>query len=94
MVSSRLVRPYCLFYKGEIISPFNDYDDNETLETDLWKIEYQLCENMYDIIDEKNPKESMASFVYAMLQKWYPWSADDAMLVYLQKCPELKSKFF
>ena len=85
MVTSSSVLRYCLFYNGACLPPLEIVN---TIPGMLWQAEKVLCDDMYNIIDGKNPQLSLAQYVYAYLQKWFPWEADKAMGKYLEKCPQ------
>ena len=85
MVTSSCVLRYCLFYNGACLPPLEIVN---TIPGMLWQAEKVLCDDMYNIIDGKNPQLSLAQYVYAYLQKWFPWEADKAMGKYLEKCPQ------
>lgn len=80
----------CFYYKGETISPPQFDNDNHAQE--LWFAEKMICECLPDLVEDNNPRLSMAEAVALYVGKWDPYGQFEVMDTYLKNCPDLKSK--
>ena len=87
MTEEDLLR-YCFYYKGEAMMPQSFDNDSNLIE--LWTAEKFVCKEMTHMIDEKNPRKSVANWVAAYVSKWDPWEFRDVLDVYLEKVPDQK----
>lgn len=91
MTESQLLK-YCLFYKGETLPPV---EFNQTNAGKLWQAEKYICENLANNIAPDSPALEMATLVEAYVGKWAPFSANEVMSQYWERCPdEVRSKLF
>ena len=70
---------YCYFYKGEALIP-PDFDKKN--EGKLWVAEKFICEEIPHLIDEENPRKSIASYIDSYVGKWAPFKHDEVMTTY------------
>ena len=80
---------YCHFYKGEELCP-KRYDGKNGGK--LWQAEKFICEELFGLVDNSNPRISMAQFVSDYVQKWSPYKFRDVMETYFEKFPESRSQ--
>lgn len=92
MLSREEILKHCQFYKGEgrDARPPKDFDRKN--EGKLWAAERIICENMPELVDPSNPRQSLCQYVSYYVGKWDPYDFREVMETYFEKCPNLRGK--
>ena len=82
------VMKFCHYYKGEAIVPLSF---EQKYEHALWLAEKYICEELFNQIEEENPRRYIADIIASYVSKWMPYEFGDIMNVYWEKVPDLKA---